>query len=120
VNVVSTTGNAKGPLVGHFGDNPRLEGTLDVRHVNMQPILHKKEWATDVTGQARFNWVFKPMRINFNFAGPEVEGLGYRAANVHAQGVYEPSLLRFDASGAAYGATTTNTRATSGSERRSA
>jgi autotransporter translocation and assembly factor TamB len=111
VNVVSTTGNAKGPLVGHFGDNPRLEGTLDVRHVNMQPILNKKEWATDVTGQARFNWVFKPTRINFNFTGPEVEGLGYHAENVHAQGIFEPSLLRFDASGAAYGATT-NTRAT--------
>lgn len=111
VNVVSSTGNAKGPLVGHFGDNARLEGTLDVAHVNMQPILNKKEWATDVTGQARFNWVFKPARINFSFTGPEVEGLGYRAANVHAQGVYEPSLLRFDASGAAYGATT-NTRAT--------
>jgi hypothetical protein len=111
VNVISSTGNAKGPLVGHFGDHAGLEGTLDVRHVNMQPILNRKEWATDVTGEARFKWVFKPMHINFNFSGPEVEGLGYRAQNVHAQGVYEPSLLRFDASGAAYGATT-NTRAT--------
>jgi hypothetical protein len=111
VNVVSSTGSAKGPLVGHFGDSAGLEGTLDVRHVNMEPILNRKEWATDVTGQARFNWIFKPIRINFNFTGPEVQGLGYRAANVRAQGVYEPSLLRFDASGAAYG-TTTNTRAT--------
>jgi len=111
VNVVSSTGNAKGPLVGHFGDHAGLEGTLDVRHVNMEPILNKKEWATDVTGQARFNWVFKPIRINFDFTGPEVEGLGYRAENVHAHGVYEASVLRFDASGAAYG-TATNTRAT--------
>ena len=111
VSVKSSTGNARGPLVGHFGDNARLEGTLDVQHVNMQPILNKKEWATDVTGQARFNWVFKPIHVNFNFTGPEAEGLGYRAANVRAQGVFEPSLLRFDASGPAYG-TTATTRAT--------
>jgi hypothetical protein len=105
VNVVSSTGNASGPLVGHFGNNSGLEGTLDVQHVNMQPILNRKEWATDVTGRARFNWVFKPTRIKFDFVGPEVEGLGYRAASVHAQGIYEPGLLRFDARGNTYGAT---------------
>jgi hypothetical protein len=111
VNVVSSTGNASGPLVGHFGENARLEGTLDVQHVNMRPILNRPEWATDVTGRARFNWVFKPTRINFDFSGPQVEGLGYQASNAHVQGFYEPALLRFDARANAYGATA-STRAT--------
>jgi hypothetical protein len=120
VSVRSAAGNAKGPLVGHFGNSPGLEGTLTVQDVNMAPILNRKEWTTRITGKADFNWVFgagagtpsaRAMKVNFTFAGPVVEGLGYRAANVRAQGVYEPSLLRFDARGAAYGATAT-TRAT--------
>lgn len=119
VKVVSSTGNASGPLVGHFGAAPGLEGALAVQHVDMQPILNRREWKTDITGRAEFVWKFasstakptRPMTVNFKFAGPYVEGLGYRAANVSAQGVYEPALLRFDAKGAAYGATAT-TRAT--------
>ena len=87
----------------------------------MAPILNKPEWKTRVTGQADFTWVFSPAEIDFKFAGPHVEGFGYQAANVRAQGVYEvprladarsgQAILRFDASGAAYGATAT-TRAT--------
>lgn len=122
VNVVSAAGTAQGPLVGHFGSGTKsIEGRLDVRDVNMAPILNRAEWKTRVTGQADFTWRLTPSRINFKFAGPHVEGFDYRAANVRAQGVYElprladarsgQALLRFDASGAAYGATTT-TRAT--------
>jgi len=112
VNVLSAAGTARGPLVGHFGSGTKsIEGRLDVRDVNMAPILNRAEWETRVTGQADFTWRLTPSRINFTFAGPQVEGFHYRAANVRAQGVYEPTLLRFDASGAAYGATTT-TRAT--------
>jgi autotransporter translocation and assembly factor TamB len=108
VDVVSAAGAARGPLVGHFGEGARsLEGTLDVQQVDVAPILNRAEWKTQVTGRADFNWVFNPARINFTFAGPSVEGFGYRAANVRAQGVYEPALLRFDANGAAYGATAT-------------
>ena len=91
----------------------------------MAPILNRAEWKTRVTGQADFTWTFSPAKINFKFAGPHVEGFGYRAANVRAQGVYQvprladaralgqgsgqagPALLQFDASGAAYGATAT-------------
>ena len=79
------------------------------------------EWKTRVTGQADFTWTFSPAEIDFKFAGPHVEGFGYQAANVRAQGVYQvprladgrsgQAVLRFDASGAAYGATAT-TRAT--------
>ena len=112
VNVVSSAGSARGPLVGHFGDGSKsLEGRLDVRDVNMAPILNREVWKTRVTGQADFDWAFSPAEINFKFAGPHVEGLGYQAANVRAKGVYQPALLRFDASGAGYGAAA-NTRAT--------
>ncbi len=112
VKVDSEAGYAAGPLVGHFGSGAKsLEGRLDIRDVDVAPILNRAEWKTRVTGQADFNWVFSPARINFKFAGPHVEGFDYRAANVRAQGVYEPALLRFDASGAAYGAAAT-TRAT--------
>jgi autotransporter translocation and assembly factor TamB len=112
VNVVSSAGTASGPLVGHFGSGGKsLEGRLDVRNVDMAPILNRSEWKTRVTGQADFKWTFSPALINFKFAGPHVEGLGYQAANVRAQGVYKPEELRFDASGAAYGASAT-TRAT--------
>ena len=115
--------------MGHFGAGSKsLEGRLDVRDVDMAPILNRAEWKTRVTGQADFTWTFSPAKIDFKFAGPHVEGFGYQAANVRAQGVYQvprladarPSagsgqagqaLLRFDASGAAYGATAT-TRAT--------
>src|SRR4030095_868467 len=78
---------------------------------NMQPILNKKEWATNVTGRARFNWRFSPAQINFDFTGPDAAGLGYSASTVHARGIYEPAQLKFDASGLAYGATA-STRAT--------
>jgi hypothetical protein len=112
VNVVSTAGTARGPLVGHFGGGSKsLGGRLDVRNVDMAPVLNRAEWKTRVTGQADFTWKFSPAEIDFKFAGPQVEGFGYQAANVRAQGVYEPARLRFDASGAAYGATAT-TRAT--------
>jgi len=112
VDVVSDAGSARGPLVGHFGAGAKsLEGRLDARDVDMRPILNKEEWKTRVTGQSDFTWRFSPARIDFSFAGPQVEGLGYRAERVRAKGVFEPSLLRFDANGAAYGATAT-TRAT--------
>ena len=122
VDVHSSAGAARGPLVGHFGGGSKsLEGRLDVRDVNMAPILNRAEWKTRVTGQADFNWTFSPAEIDFTFAGPHVEGLGYQAANVRTRGVYQVprtagdrpgrAVLRFDASGAAYGATAT-TRAT--------
>jgi hypothetical protein len=105
VDIASSAGTAKGPLVGHFGSGSKsLEGRLDVRDIDMAPILNRKEWATRVTGQAQFDWTFSPAEIDFTFAGPRVEGFGYQAANVKAKGVYQPADLRFDASGAAYGA----------------
>jgi TamB, inner membrane protein subunit of TAM complex len=118
VNVNSSAGAARGPLVGHFGDGSKsLGGRLHVRDVDMAPILNRPEWKTRVTGQADFTWTFSPAEIDFTFAGPRVEGFSYHAANVRAQGVYQvPRLadgragqtqLRFDASGAAYGATAT-------------
>ncbi|HKY22824.1 MAG TPA: translocation/assembly module TamB domain-containing protein [Vicinamibacterales bacterium] len=122
VSVTSSAGAARGPLVGHFGSGAKsLEGRLAVRDVDMAPMLNRVEWKTRVTGQADFTWVFSPTRINFKFAGPHVEGLNYQAADVRAQGVYElprltdgrsgQGVLRFDASGAAYGADV-STRAT--------
>ena len=130
VDVVSSAGAARGPLVGHFGSGTKsLEGRLDVRNVDMAPIFNRAEWKTRVTGRADFNWTFSPAEIDFKFAGPQVEGWGYQAANVRAQGVYQlprladarslrqgsgqagQAVLRFDASGAAYGANAT-TRAT--------
>ncbi|HUP40633.1 MAG TPA: translocation/assembly module TamB domain-containing protein, partial [Vicinamibacterales bacterium] len=122
VNVVSSAGTARGPLVGHFGAGAKsLGGRLDVNNVDMAPILNRAEWKTRVTGRADFTWTFNPAEIDFKFAGPYVEGLGYQAANVRAQGVYEvprlgdgrpgQAVLRFDASGASYGASAT-TRAT--------
>ena len=116
VNVVSAAGTARGPLVGHFGSGPKsLEGHLAVNNVDMAPILNRAEWKTRVTGEADFTWKFSPAEIDFEFAGPHVEGLGYQAANVRAEGTYDagpgPAVLRFDAGGAAYGANAT-TRAT--------
>jgi hypothetical protein len=108
VDVVSSAGSARGPLVGHFGGGSKsLEGHLDVRDVNMAPILNREEWKTQVTGRARFDWQFSPAEVDFTFAGSRAEGFGYQAANVTAKGVYQPALLRFDASGAAYGASAT-------------
>jgi len=112
VDVVSSAGTAHGPLVGRFGSGAKsVEGRLDVRDVNVAPMLNRAEWKTRVTGQADFKWAFSPAKINFRFAGPHAEGFGYQAGNVRAEGIYEPALLRFDARAAAYGATAT-TRAT--------
>src|SRR5207247_10378946 len=117
VNVVSSEGNAHGPLVGHFGGKASgLEGTLDVQHVDLEHMVNRPAWKTDVTGRAQFDWKFgrptaagtgAPMKVNFKFAGPEVQGFGYRAESVKAQGVYVAPDLKFDASGAAYGAAAT-------------
>ena len=94
VAVVSSAGTARGPLVGHFnGSSKNLGGRLDVREVDMAPILNRAEWKTRVTGQADFKWTFSPAEIDFKFAGPNVEGFGYRAANVRAQGLYQVPRL---------------------------
>ena len=122
VNVVSSAGTARGPLVGHFGAARRASAGGSTRVTwTWRRFSIKPEWKTRVTGQADFTWAFSPAEIDFKFAGPHVEGFGYQAANVRAQGVYEvprladarsgQAILRFDASGAAYGATAT-TRAT--------
>jgi hypothetical protein len=114
VNVKSTEGNAHGPLVGHFGvPKPGLEGTLTVSNVDLQHLVNRPEWKTRITGQANFDWTFghptavgagPPMKVTFKFQGPEVEGFGYRAENVRAQGVYNAPDLKFDATGSGYGA----------------
>ena len=78
-----------------------------MRDFNAAPVLNRPDWKTRVTGEAEFKWAFNPARIDFDFRGPRVEGFDYQAANVHAEGVYQPALLTFDASGAAYGATAT-------------
>jgi hypothetical protein len=117
----SAEGNAHGPLIGHFGaKQPGLEGTLDVQNVDLEHLVNRPEWKTRITGQAIFDWKFghptavgagAPMKVNFKFAGPEVQGFGYRAESVRAQGVYDAPNLKFDATGSAYGAAAT-TRAT--------
>ena len=121
VNVVSSAGTARGPLVGHFGSGRRARRAARRAQRRHGADSQRAEWKTRVTGQADFKWTFSPAEIDFKFAGPQVKGFGYQAANVRAQGVYEvprladgragQAVLRFDASGAAYGATAT-TRAT--------
>ena len=120
VDVVSSAGTARGPLVGHFGAGPKsLEGRLDVRDVDMAPILNRAEWKTRVTGQADFTGRSARRRSISNSPVRTSRASAISAANVRAQGCTSPRLadgagtgvLRFDASGAAYGATAT-TRAT--------
>ena len=70
VNVRSSAGDASGPLVGHFGSGPKsLQGQLDVRDMNMAPILNRPEWKTRVTGRADFNWAFSPALNQFQLRG---------------------------------------------------
>ncbi len=117
VDLRSSQGAARGSLVGHFsGAHPTLEGTLDVQNVNLEKLVNKPAWRTDITGHTQFDWRFgratasgpgEPMRVNFEFSGPQVQGFGYRAQNVRAEGVYDAPDLRFSASGAAYGASAT-------------
>src|SRR5206468_2501029 len=99
VNVASSEGLAHGPLIGHFGTKqPGLEGTLDVQSVDLQHLVNRPDWRTRITGRAIFDWTFghptavgagPPMKVNFKFSGPEVQGFGYRAGHVRAQGVYD-------------------------------
>jgi TamB, inner membrane protein subunit of TAM complex len=114
VHVVSAQGDASGSLIGHFaGAHQGLEGTLDAQNVDLQHIVNRPIWKTRVTGRAQFDWKFghptavgagPPMRVQFKFAGPQVQGFGYSAQDVRAQGVYVAPDLKFDATGAAYGA----------------
>ena len=109
---MSSTGNAHGPARRPFRQQRRPR-----RHARRSATSTCSPSSTRRSGRPRHGQrrlqldVQADAKINFKFTGPEVEGFGYRAANVRAQGVYEPSLLRFDASGAAYGPTAT-TRAT--------
>ena len=55
VNVVSSAGTARGPLVGHFGSGAKsVEGRLDVQDIDMAPILNRAMEAR-VEGAAGFN-----------------------------------------------------------------
>jgi hypothetical protein len=114
VNVVSSEGNAYGPLIGHFGTPaPGLEGTLTVSKIDLQHLVNRPSGKRASRDRPPFDWTFghptavgagQPMKVNFKFAGPEAEGFGYRAENVRAQGVYVAPDLKFDATGNGYGA----------------
>ena len=96
VNVVSSAGTARGPLVGHFGSGTKsLEGRLDVRDVDMAPILNRAEVEDARDGAGRFQLGVQPRRDRFQICRARTsKGFGYQAANVRAQGVYEARAAR--------------------------
>ena len=106
---MSSAGTARGPLIGHFGTSRRASAagstcaTSTWRRFSIEPSGRRG------SPGRRTSRDFIPAEIDLNLR-PHVEGFGYQAANVRAQGVYDPRAA-FDASAAAYGAAAT-TRAT--------
>ena len=114
VRVASSSGTAIGPLLIDLeGPERSIAGTLDLRDLNLAPILKNPERVTRITGRSKFDLALpvrnprRALRAVFTFSGPAVEAVGYRAQQVQANGTYESGRLDVEGRGAAYGATGT-------------
>ena len=77
-----------------------------MRDVNMAPILNRPEWKTRVTGRRRFQVGVQSGADQFQVRGAARRRIRLSGSErARARACYEPAQLKFDASGAAYGAT---------------
>ena len=100
MTVAATTeaGDVEGMLTGDFVDpDRRLEGLLSVSHFDLGTLYSDPDLESDLTGQARFDLALLegdvPVRGTWAFQGPAVGMMGYRAANVDAEGRVDRRLV---------------------------
>jgi hypothetical protein len=91
IDLTSEAGAARGVLIGDFVEpNRRLEGRLTTSHLNLGRLYSDPDLKSDITGRAEFDLTLLrgdvPFAGSWQFAGPSVQLMGYRAANVRASG----------------------------------
>ena len=102
----TVTADVKAPDFGVSGD-------VDVRQLDLAPILKDPEQKTDVTGHAALDMGFastpasapaiQRMSGTYRFTGPRVTAAGYTASDVRATGRIADGRVTIDARANAYG-----------------
>ena len=118
LNISSEAGTVRGTLTADVkAPDFAARGRVDVKRLNLAPLVNNPAQRSDITGRADVNLRFASApasapfvdRIDgsFKFDGPSVTAAGYRADNVHATGTFENGRIGLDARAAAYGGTGT-------------
>ena len=104
------TADAKAPDYGARGD-------LDVRHLNLAPIVKSPSQRSDITGHAAIDLrmaaapanapAMDRLRGHLTFTGPTVTAAGYHATNVKVTAAVAARKVNLDARANAYGGTAT-------------
>lgn len=118
LDVRSAAGNVKGQVTADVeGPDMGVEGEVDVRNLNLAPIIRDPEERTDLTGRAQLDLKFAGtpkaapfldrMSGTFAFTGPRVVAAGYDARDVRAKGRIDGRRIELDGRANAYGASAT-------------
>lgn len=104
------TADVQGPSMG-------VDGEVDVRNLNLAPILQDPAQRSDITGRARVDLkiagtpeaapVMERMSGSFAFRGPSVTAAGYTASNVDVSGQIAGRRIGLNGRANAYGGSAT-------------
>jgi autotransporter translocation and assembly factor TamB len=112
-NTRSSAGQVDGDLVTDLTvPERRIDGTVNLRHFNLAPLLKSGAQHSDITGRAvvdlRLTGRREPNPLaaidgRWQVVAPRVVAFGYEARNVDAKGRFERGVLHADGKAAAYG-----------------
>ncbi|MBP7570552.1 MAG: translocation/assembly module TamB domain-containing protein [Acidobacteria bacterium] len=109
----SSAGDVDGQLTANLaGETPRVAGVLNLRAVDLAPVVRNPAAASDLTGTLRLDLALPPSEAGGPAVGtfaarlPRAKAAGYEAADVRANGRVDGMRVRLaEATARAYGAT---------------
>jgi len=112
IQLDSSAGGIRGTIRSPAGGDGRVvTGDVDATHVNLSPVLARRDVVTDLNGHSTFQATLpvsgRPARLSFQVEAPSVTAVGYHADGVRGGGSYSDGVLHFDAAGSAYSASGT-------------
>jgi len=118
LDVRSEAGNVRGQVTADLkGPAFGADGTVNVEHVNLAPILRDARQRSDITGRAQIDLdvaespakapINERLRGRFSFTGPRVLAAGYDARDVRVTGRLAGRRIELDGRGKAYGGSAT-------------
>ena len=112
-NTRSSAGQLSGDVVTDLTvPERRIEGTIDLRHLDLAPLLKATAQHSDITGRAlvdlRLTGRSAPNPLaaidgRWQVVAPRVVAFGYEARDVTAKGRFDRGVLHVDGKAAAYG-----------------
>ena len=112
-NTRSSAGQIEGDVVTDLTvPERRIDGTVNLRHFNLAPLLKSNAQHSDITGRAvvdmRLTGRNQPNPLaavdgRWQVVAPRVVAFGYEARDVDAKGHFDRGVLHLDGKAAAYG-----------------